>query len=166
MTEPLSDVSVSAAEPLMALAPKLAQLGTALSRGRVHEKATELADVSLERPALQILLTLLGAGGPLRVGEIAAEMQVEGPHVTRHAQRLEKKGLVQRVVDPQDRRARLIELTPEGGALARRYRSVVMNWLARAIVDWSEQDRDELVRLATRMVDDILDYLREEVGDD
>lgn len=149
---------------LMVLAPKLAQMVAALTRGDVHERVTALAGISLERPALQILVILYAAGEPRRVGEIAVEMQVEGPHVTRHVQRLEKKGLVERVVDPTDRRARLIGITREGAEIADRYRSVVMGWLSQAFAHWSEHDRRELTRLVGRMVDDVLAYVREEAG--
>ncbi|MEU1313375.1 MarR family transcriptional regulator [Streptomyces cinnamoneus] len=157
-----ASVPGDAVEGLMALAPKLAQLGAALTRGRLHERATEVAQISLERPALQILGILRAADAPRRVGEIATEMQVEGPHATRHVQRLEKKGLVERVVDPKDRRARLIGITPAGADIADRYRAVVMGWLAQAFAHWSEHDRQELIRLAGRMADDVLVYLQEE----
>ncbi|MGW0962321.1 MarR family winged helix-turn-helix transcriptional regulator [Streptomyces gelaticus] len=145
---------------LFSLAPKLAQLGATLNSNWLHERATALAGVPLERPALKILGVLQGSGGPLRIGEIAAEMRVEGPHVTRHVQRLERKGLVHRVTDPQDKRARLIELTPAGADLSTRYRSVVIDWLSQAFMSWPESDKRELVRLGGRMVDDFLDFLK------
>lgn len=149
-------------EGLFALAPKLAQLGSALNSGWLHERATQLAEVSLERPALQVLGVLQSAGEPRRIGEIAAEMRVEGPHVTRHVQRLERRGLVERVVDPQDRRARLIGLTPQGAELSTRYRAVVFGWLSQAFASWPEQDQRDLVRLGSRMVDDFLSFLEQE----
>lgn len=152
-------------ELLVVLAPKLAQLGATLNRGRLYERAREIAQVSLERPALEIMQILLASGTPRRVGEIAAQMGVEGPHVTRHVQRLEKKGLVRRVVDPKDRRARLIGLTPEGMDVASRYRTAVVGWLSQALAHWSERDRLELIRLGSRMIDDVLDYVREQVGE-
>ncbi|MFD3554348.1 MarR family winged helix-turn-helix transcriptional regulator [Streptomyces goshikiensis] len=149
-------------EGMFALAPKLAQLGSALNSGWLHERATQLSEVSLERPALQVLGVLQAAGKPRRIGEIAAEMRVEGPHVTRHVQRLEHRGLVERVVDPQDRRARLIGITPRGVELSTRYRTVVFGWLSQAFASWSDQDRKDLVRLGSRMVDDFIVFLEQE----
>jgi Mn-dependent DtxR family transcriptional regulator len=54
---------------------------------------------TLERPAMTVLATLHLAGQPLRVGEIATRMPVVGPHVTRHVDGLEKRGLIRRVTD-------------------------------------------------------------------
>jgi DNA-binding MarR family transcriptional regulator len=146
---------------LFSLAPRLAQLGAALNSNWLHVRATELAGITLERPALQILGILQASGKPLRVGEIATEMRVEGPHVTRQVHNLERKGLVHRVVDPDDRRARLVELTPEGDEVNSRYREVVMTWLSHAFDSWSKQDMDDLVRLGGRMVDDFLVFLQQ-----
>lgn len=145
---------------LFSLAPKLAQLGAALNSNWLHVRATEMAEINLERPALQILGILQARGEPLRVGEIATEMRVEGPHVTRQVTNLERKGLVHRVVDPSDRRARLVELTPTGDEVNSRYRKVVMDWLAQAFAAWSKEDLDDLVRLGGRMVDDFLVFLQ------
>ena len=147
---------------LLNLAPRLALLGAALNSNSAHERATSLAGVSLERPALQILSVLQNHHGPLRIGEIATQMRVEAPHVTRLVQRLEKRGLVHRVADPQDRRARLIDLTPAGAETSEHYRSVVMGWLSRAFESWDERDRRELGRLGQRMVDDLLHFLETE----
>ncbi|WUV13347.1 MarR family transcriptional regulator [Amycolatopsis sp. NBC_01488] len=54
----------------------------------------------------------------MRVGEIADRMQVAGPHVTRHLHVLERRRLVHGLADPDDRRARLVQLTPDGAELA------------------------------------------------
>lgn len=48
---------------------------------------------------MTVLATLHLAGQPLRVGEIATRMPVVGPHVTRHVDGLEKRGLIRRVTD-------------------------------------------------------------------
>ena len=101
--------------------PRLMQLGAVLNRGHLVERAMEAVGDPLDRPGLTVLITLRMAGQPLRVGEIAARMQVVGPHVTRHLHDLERRGLVRRVTDPDDQRARLIELTAEGAAATGRY---------------------------------------------
>ncbi|WP_245787279.1 MarR family transcriptional regulator [Amycolatopsis saalfeldensis] len=63
------------------------------------EQALAAAGLTLERPAMTVLATLQLAGQPLRVGEIAARMQVVGLHVTRHVNGLEKRGLLTRLAD-------------------------------------------------------------------
>ncbi|WP_433790687.1 MarR family winged helix-turn-helix transcriptional regulator [Actinoplanes sp. CA-252034] len=108
----MTDTSNDGELDLLAVLPRLSQLGTVLNRSRLIERATESAGLGLDRPGLGVLVSLQTGGGPLRVGEIAKRMQVVGPHVTRHVNELERRGLVQRVPDPDDRRARLVELTP------------------------------------------------------
>lgn len=93
-----------------ALLPRLMQLGTVLNRSQLVERGMEHVGLPLDRPGLTVLITLRMAGQPLRVGEIAARMQVVGPHVTRHLHDLERADLVRRVTDPDDQRARLVEL--------------------------------------------------------
>jgi DNA-binding MarR family transcriptional regulator len=141
------------------LLPRLTQLSGALSRGRLFEHALAAAGLTLERPAMTVLATLHLAGQPLRVGEIATRMQVVGPHVTRHVNGLEKRGLIRRVTDPLDQRARLIEPTAEGTAATKRYIGVVETWFSDALADWPEQDRRELGRLLTRLADDLSGHL-------
>ncbi|MCM3848173.1 MarR family transcriptional regulator [Pseudonocardia sp. DR1-2] len=140
---------------LAALLPRITQLSTVLSRGRVVERAVAAAGIDLDRPALSVLITLHTAGGPLRVGEIAARMQVVGPHVTRQVNELERRGLVHRVADPADQRARLVELAPEGADAVGRYLREVLGWFSGAMAGWSETDRADLTRLLGRMVDDL-----------
>src|SRR5579875_2938743 len=109
------------AAAVLGILPRLERLSNAISRGRLAERAAEAAGLNLDRPALGVLVSLRLAGTPLRIGEIAERMQVVGPHVTRQVQALERRGLVQRVADPHDRRASLIEPTAAGTEATDRY---------------------------------------------
>src|SRR5690242_11121486 len=104
----------------------ITRVGNAIRRGRLEERAMQRSGIELDRPALTILITLQTADRPLRIGEIATRMQVVGPHVTRLLPDLEKRGLVQRVVDPDDQRARLIATTDEGTRTVQRYLGTVL----------------------------------------
>lgn len=150
----MSDRDADRLDP-SAVLPRLMQLGTVLNRSQLMERAMDSIGIPLDRPALSVLVTLRMAGQPLRVGEIATRMQVVGPHVTRHLHELERRGLVRRVTDPHDQRARLIELTPEGGAAAGRYVSAMLGWFTDAVADWSDEDRHTFGRLLSRFVDDL-----------
>ncbi|MGH3623769.1 MAG: MarR family winged helix-turn-helix transcriptional regulator [Sciscionella sp.] len=140
---------------LLAVLPRLTQLGTVLNRSHLVERAMDRVGIALDRPAMSVLITLQLAGQPLRIGEIAARMQVVGPHVTRQLHGLERRGLVRRVTDPYDQRARLIELTPDGASAAGRYLQALLGWFTDAISDWSEADRQTFGRLLGRFVDDL-----------
>ncbi|MFK4111161.1 MarR family winged helix-turn-helix transcriptional regulator [Streptomyces sp. NPDC002176] len=144
---------------VLAVVPRLAQLGNAVNRGRLTERAAEAAGLALDRPAVGVLMTLHMADRPLRIGEIAERMQVVGPHVTRQVQGLERRGLVHRVADPHDRRASLIEPTPEGAQAANRYATSLVGWFSEAIAGWSDEERADLGRLLGRLVDDVTAHL-------
>ncbi|MDX3660928.1 MarR family transcriptional regulator [Streptomyces sp. ID05-26A] len=145
---------MSALDPA-AMLPHLMQLGTVLNRSRLVERAMEQVGIPVDRPGLTVLITLRMAGQPLRVGEIATRMQVVGPHVTRHLHDLERADLVRRVVDPDDQRARLVELTEKGAGVAGRYLGAVLGWFAEAVGDWSEEDKETFGRLLGRFVEDL-----------
>ncbi|MFJ3820701.1 MarR family winged helix-turn-helix transcriptional regulator [Streptomyces nodosus] len=140
---------------LLAVLPRITRLSAAFTKGRIAERATEAAGLTLDRPALGVLVTLRTAGKPLRIGEIADRLQVVGPHVTRQVQVLEKRGLVHRVADPHDRRASLIEPTEAGTEAANRYVTSLLGWFGDALADWPQQDRDDLTRLLARLADDV-----------
>jgi DNA-binding MarR family transcriptional regulator len=150
----MSDADDGRLDPELVL-PRLLQLSGALNRGRLIETALERVGIPLERPALSVLITLRGAGQPLRVGEIAARMDVVGPHVTRTLHDMERRGLVRRTPDPDDQRARLVELTPDGSAAVGRYLQAVLDRLTEALGDWTEDDRRTFGRLLARFVDDL-----------
>ncbi|MGY0058315.1 MarR family winged helix-turn-helix transcriptional regulator [Streptomyces sp. LZ34] len=153
-------------EELRGLLPAMNRLSGTLSRGQLFERATAAAGVTLERPAVTILVILNAAERPLRVGEIAQRMQVAGPHATRQIHGLEQRGLVERVADPDDQRARLITLTAAGERLTGRYLRVINDWFADALSGWSDADQRDLVRLLGRMVDDLSTHLDSVVRED
>lgn len=141
------------------LVPRLTKLSGVLNRGRLVERAMDAAGLSLERPAMSVLVTLHQADGPLRVGEIATRMQVVGPHVTRQVNELERRGLVLKVSDPHDSRSRLIEPTAEGKAATEGYLRVILGMFTEVLAEWPEQDRNDLGRLLKRFADDVTTHL-------
>ncbi|GLY84492.1 MarR family winged helix-turn-helix transcriptional regulator [Actinoallomurus iriomotensis] len=140
---------------LMAVFPRLTQLGHVLNRSGLTERAMERAGLSLDKPAMSVLVTLKMADRPLRIGEIAERMQVVGPHVTRQMNELERRGLARRATDPDDQRARLIELTPEGAAAAERYLGTILGLYTDVLAGWPARDRQDFGRLLGRFVDDL-----------
>ncbi|HEX4214296.1 MAG TPA: MarR family transcriptional regulator [Candidatus Dormibacteraeota bacterium] len=144
-----------AEDTLAELLPRLARLSSLLGRGELFDRAVAATELRLERPAMTVLVNLHMSGGPLRIGQIATLMHVAGPHVTRHVQGLERRGLTERVVDQEDQRARLITLTAEGRLITGRYLHVVRRWFADAMAGWTAQDQRDLTRLVDRLVSDL-----------
>ena len=120
-----------------------------------------MAAVPLDRAAVMVLGQLAEAG-PVRPGELADRLGVEAPHVTRQVQRLQQAGDADRVPDPDDRRAQLIQLTPAGRAASDRIREAGTTGMQAALAHWPSQERHQLATLLHRMVDDFLAYAAEE----
>ena len=94
---------------------EITRIAYLITRARRHDRVRTVAAVPLDRAAVMVLGQLAEAG-PVRPGELADRLGVEAPHVTRQVQRLQQAGYADRVPDPDDRRAQLIQLTPAGRA--------------------------------------------------
>lgn len=85
--------------------------------------AGNLAGAELDFAGFDVLMTLRRQGehgGSLTPSELAKDMMLSTSAMTNRLDRLEKRGLIARQADPQDRRSLRILLTPEGFALIER----------------------------------------------
>lgn len=73
-------------------------------------------------PSLLSALATVEHHGPLTLGDLASAEQVSPPSMTRAVGALSDAGLVERVVDPVDRRVAWIGVTTQGKALIQRRR--------------------------------------------
>lgn len=80
--------------------------------------------------------------------------------MTRHVAALERRGLVERVRDPDDGRAWRIALTEDGGHAALACRRAASQWFEAVLSGWPEPERAELARLMGKLADDMCVYLR------
>jgi DNA-binding MarR family transcriptional regulator len=80
--------------------------------------------------------------GPRQVGEIAQAMRVDVSVASRQVAALAEAGLVARDVAPGDRRARTVELTEAGRALAARSAHAAVELAAAVFGDWSDAEID------------------------
>src|SRR6201992_1563706 len=78
------------------------------------------------RPAQSVALVPLAAGG-LHASDLADRLRVSRQAVAQAITGLERHGYVSRVPDPDDARARIIELTPRGREALRVMRSNAVN---------------------------------------
>ena len=133
----------------------LARITHLLNRAKQHDSIAAEAGVPVDRAAVPILRQLSDSE-PLRPGDLAALLAVEAPHVTRQIQRLEATGYVERIPDPDDRRAHRIRLTPAGRQAVDRILDAARQLIWHALAEWSPQDREQLASLFHRMVDDFI----------
>ncbi|GAA4634946.1 transcriptional regulator SlyA [Actinoallomurus vinaceus] len=82
-------------------------------------------------------------GGPLTMRELTARLSTEKPYTTLVVDDLEQRGYVERSVHPEDRRSKIVSLTPAGAAVARQADEI----LARPPRSLLALDPDELAAL-------------------
>ncbi|MEH7110206.1 MULTISPECIES: MarR family winged helix-turn-helix transcriptional regulator [Bacillaceae] len=87
----------------------------------------------------------------VKVSEISQILKVTPPTVTQMINGLEKSGLVERKVDPDDRRAVKIKLTAEGlEAVIKARKTFVENF--KGLIDYlGEEDSDQLAELLLKV---------------
>ena len=71
----------------------------------------------LSHAALNALAVIEAAGGPLRTGEVGAQMHITTGTTTAVLDTLERGGYIRRSTDPDDRRKVLVDITPDAQAL-------------------------------------------------
>ncbi|MBX4889292.1 MarR family winged helix-turn-helix transcriptional regulator [Rhizobium bangladeshense] len=96
----------------MGILGRLKRLGTHLGR----EVEAVLMTHGLSTSAFDVLATLRRSGAPHRLspGELLEMTMVSSGTMTNRIDQLEKAGLVERIVNPHDRRSVLIALTEKG----------------------------------------------------
>jgi DNA-binding MarR family transcriptional regulator len=109
------------------------------------------AGATLDPGAFWLLKSLVG-DGPLRPTDLAASMGLDTSTVSRHLTQLHRAGLVERSVDPDDRRAQRVELSPAGRAEVDAALASRRTLLERSLSDWTDQDVGLLHHLITRML--------------
>ena len=85
---------------------------------RCYRAVSQIAKRSVEQAGLCLTdfaaLEALLHKGPLTITEIQDKVLLASGSMTAAVDRLEKKGLIMRTPAPNDRRAKVLELTPEG----------------------------------------------------
>jgi len=123
------------------IAPRLRASVMRLHRRLRHTAAGASAGLTPTR--LAVLHTVVRAG-PIRLSELAAEEGINPTMLSRVVGDLTDSGLLDRVSDPDDRRAALVTATGAGRQLARRMRRERTDVLMVALSALSSADRRRL----------------------
>ncbi|MFJ2666759.1 MarR family winged helix-turn-helix transcriptional regulator [Nocardia fluminea] len=83
----------------------------------LHQLDRALAPKGVNRGEFDILCALARAGRPLRASEVTARTMTSGASTTKHADRLTKIGLIERLPFERDGRVVLLRLTEAGREL-------------------------------------------------
>jgi DNA-binding MarR family transcriptional regulator len=103
-------------------------------------------------PAQCHLLHLIEPGRAIPMGRLAETLACDASNVTGLVNRLESRGLVRRRPSPEDRRVRVLDLTPDGARL----REQLLERITApppALSRLSPRERQLLVRILTRLLE-------------
>ena len=106
----------------------------------------------LERPAFAILMRIAELG-PLRPSALADCLIVDLSTVSRQLVTLETAGWVARDRDPDDRRAHLLRVTPEGERVLQRNHQARREALDDLLASWPPTDRTSFADQLSRFND-------------
>lgn len=116
---------------------------------RAREDFAELAhEVGLTPLQARTLLTLVE---PVPMRELADRMACDASNVTGLADRLERLGAVARVPAPQDRRIKMLELTPKGQELRGRLADKVGEG-STVMATLNRRERKQLANLLDKLL--------------
>ena len=129
----------------MATQPGLlgSQLRLAILRLSRRLRQESVGDIT---PSQLSALTAVERHGEVTLGELAAIERIAPPSMTRIASRLEEDGLVERHVDPADRRVARLAVSPSGHELLETIRNRRDAYLAARLQGFTAEERAILER--------------------
>lgn len=98
------------------------------------------------------LLGQLHDHGKIRLAELAGYLSYDPPMVTKLAKLLEKKGLLQRLQDPHDERAKIVSITKDGSGLVKEIEPVAKKKLSQILNGVSREELLTYIKVLTIIV--------------
>jgi DNA-binding MarR family transcriptional regulator len=111
----------------------------------------ELASLDISS-AQYVILMQLASGGQKSASDLCRGISYDPGAMTRMLDRLERRGLIRRVPNPNDRRASLLELTSEGKAVYPKLRAYAVSVNNRALRGFTKAEAKQLEALLTRIL--------------
>ena len=112
-------------------------------------------------PAAASALATIVKDGPITLGDLAAAERVSPSTITKIVSKLERDGVIERVIEPSDRRVHRVQLSERGRRGIDKYRTKRNAWLA----DQLDALDDEALGVVDDAVD-VLEQLTASEGDD
>jgi len=122
---------------------------TQLLERQVRSRLRERFSTTLPRFDLMAQLERHPEG--LKMGELSRLLMVTGGNVTAIVDQLEKEGLVERLDEPEDRRAFRIRLTRSGEKTFAEMASEHEEWVVGLLSGLSRREQDELLKLLAKL---------------
>ncbi|NGM16004.1 MarR family winged helix-turn-helix transcriptional regulator [Verrucosispora sp. WMMA2044] len=122
------------------------------------EHAAGMAELGISPRAYGVLLR--ARGGDLTQRQIGELCGVDKTTMVVTLDQLEASGLARRVPAPSDRRARLVEVTPQGERVLDQARQIAARLETDVLATLPEADREVFLRAIRRLVDERLSGAR------
>jgi MarR family transcriptional regulator, organic hydroperoxide resistance regulator len=100
-----------------------------------------------------VLQYVIHRGKPVPPSEISGFMNISTARIAAALGSLERKGLVTRRIDPDDRRRILVDLTDAGRAFASEKEEHMLSHTTQLLEALGEQDATDLLRLINRVAE-------------
>lgn len=133
--------------PHHSLAERLGRLSR-LWRKAADEK---LAPLGLTHPRWTALWKLAALGNGVSQKELAQHLEIELPSLMRTLSQLEEQSFIERHQSPQDKRSRLVFLTPKGKQILDEMEVIILGLRLDILTGISEQELDDFNRLLAMM---------------
>lgn len=127
------------------------QLAVVVQRARARWRQLALAIHPDLQPIGYKILALLVDGGPAPASRLVEELATDKSTVSRQIAQLEGLGLVRRTADPQDRRVRLLAVTPDAAARLTQVRRSSLADLRAQLGSWEPEELATLAGLLARL---------------
>lgn len=122
---------------------------------KAHRTLLRHAVRSIDRRVMKIsdftVLEALLHKGPQQVSQLGRRIELTSGSITSAVDRLEKRGLVRRVSDVQDRRAKIVHLTQEGKTRVTKVFASHDAAMERAAVGLKPAERAALIKLLRKL---------------
>ncbi|MET9953184.1 MarR family transcriptional regulator [Streptomyces sp. NPDC006339] len=99
------------------------------------------------------VLALVKHHGDMRTSRLAELMAVDMSVCSRHVAHTVEHGWIERLPDPDDKRSRILRLTPDGLAMLGELDRRVTDAFSRHLAEWSDDDVELLTHLLVRLRD-------------
>jgi DNA-binding MarR family transcriptional regulator len=96
-------------------------------------------------------LSRLDKAGPVRVSDVANDLQLDLSVASRHLQALQERGFVERIADPEDGRSSLVAISGLGREKLEAAQRRLTDGLAAALADWEPAQISTLAEGLTRL---------------
>ena len=148
---------MSRADDLATVDAALTRIGRAANSRRAAQTRAARAGLDLPAGAMNVLAAIY-RGGPGRMVDVAARIDMEPSRVSKDVRRLHVAGYVEPRHDAADRRVAVLHITARGKRAFERYRRAADELLAELLEPWS----DAQVRTAANVLQRLSDLVGEQ----